>query len=37
MTDWDRIMISIALVVVLAILELLGLNVVGMFENPLLP
>jgi len=37
MTNWDRIMLAVAVVVVLAILELLGLDVVGMFENPLLP
>jgi len=30
-------MLAVAVVVVLAILELLGLDVVGMFENPLLP
>ena len=37
MTNWDHIMLAVAVVVVLAILELLGLDVVGMFENPLLP
>lgn len=37
MTNWDYIMLAVAVAIVLAILELLGLNLVGMFENPLLP
>lgn len=37
MTRWDYVMLAVALVIVLSILELLGLNLVGMFENPLLP
>ena len=37
MTRWDYVMLAVAVVIVLSILELLGLNVVGMFENPLLP
>ena len=37
MTNWDLVMLSLGIVIALAILELLGLNLVGIFENPLLP